>query len=387
MMTRELYISPPEQDGTVWISVSYVDNILTREERFTTSGASDVYLNHQRRISTDNGRTWSDPESIENMVAQTPKGGMAKYLCAHTVDRKRGSVYQPLMRRLWPDMKAYTMPWDKEYKSPLIDHTFVIENADTQSMMKYEEGPDVDPDNPFDPAFLKTNRAYPGNGMAIGDDSTVLFPISCITSDDRDEERQGVVLMRLDSGAGEWKASNQQYISKRLSSRGLIEPDVTILENGHILVVCRGNNTESTPGRKWMLLSSDGGRTLGPVEEFRYDDGSSFYSPSSIHKFIRSSKTGKLYWIANILPRPPEGGRPRYPLQICEIDEEIPAVKKDSLCVIDDRQENEPELIQFSNFSVIENRETLDIEIYLSRLGEDPKRPMRSGVYRYIYSP
>ncbi|MDD5678619.1 MAG: hypothetical protein PHW60_11635 [Kiritimatiellae bacterium] len=388
MLPRELYVPPPEQDEAVWINTSYADNSLTREERFTTSSASDVYLHHQRRISADNGRTWSDLEPIKDMVAQTPQGGIAAYLCAHTVDRKRGAVYQPLMRRLWPGMKAYTMPWDKAYKTPLIDHTFVIENAGTQRMMKYEEGPDFDPENPFDPAFCKTNRAYYGSGMAIGDDSAVFFPLSCITSNGRNEDRQCIVLMRRDPVGGDWRTSNQQYISPDLSSRGLLEePDAAILRNGNILVVCRGHNTVATPGRKWMLLSTDGGRTLGPVDEFRYDDGSSFYSPSSIHRFVRSSKTGRLYWIANILPRPPEGGRPRYPLQICEIDEDIPAVKKGTLCVIDNRRENEPELIQLSNFSVIENRETLDMEIYLSRLGEDPKRPMRSGVYRYIYTP
>ncbi len=85
---------------------------------------------------------------------------------------------------------------------------------------------------------------------------------------------------------------------------------------------------------------------------------------------------------------PPAGwGRPRYPLQICEIDEDIPAVKKESLCVIDDRHKDEPELLQLSNFSVIENRETLKLEIYISRLGEDRRHPRRCGIYRYIYSP
>ena len=29
--------------------------------------------------------------------------------------------------------------------------------------------------------------------------------------------------------------------------------------------------------------------TLGPVEELKYDDGSSFYSPSSYHRMIRHS--------------------------------------------------------------------------------------------------
>lgn len=388
MLPRELYWPPRAQDETVWLCTSYIDDSLTREERLCTTTAADVFLSHQRRVSRDNGRAWSDLEPVRGMVYDTPQGGMALYFGPHTIDRKRGYVYQPSMRRLWPGMKAYTMPWDKAYKSPLVDHAFVMENGHTARMMKYEEGPDFDPETPFAPAFLQTNRAYYGSGMAIGNDGAAFFPVACVTSGDSGEPRHGIVLMRRDPVAGDWRASNQRHISPDLSSRGLLqEPDAAILRNGNILVVCRGHNTATTPGRKWMLVSSDGGQTLNPVEEFHYDDGSSFYSPASIHKFVRSSKTGKLYWIANILPRPPEGGRPRYPLQICEIDEGIPAVKKDSLCVIDDRQKNETELLQLSNFSVIENRETLEIEIYISRLGEDRQHPRGCGIYRYMYSP
>ena len=72
-------------------------------------------------------------------------------------------------------------------------------------------------------------------------------------------------------------------------------------------------------------------------------------------------------------------------LKIAEIDEDSLTVKKDSLAVVDDRASGEPELIQFSNFQVIENRETLNFEIYMTRLGEDPDDPRRTVAYRYIY--
>ena len=166
-----------------------------------------------------------------------------------------------------------------------------------------------------------------------------------------------------------------------------MEPAVTILKNGTLLIVCRGNNTETTPGRKWFTTSVDGGRTLAPINEFKYHDGTSFYSPSSIHQFIRSTRNGKLYWITNIVPNPPNGGRPRYPLVMVEIDEENIAVRRESAVIIEDRRENEPEKIQFSNFSLIENRETLDFELYMTRLGENAEHPAQGSVWKYVISP
>ena len=103
----------------------------------------------------------------------------------------------------------------------------------------------------------------------------------------------------------------------------------------------------------------------------RCDSGEPLYSPASISKTIRSSKTGKLYWVSNILDVPPEGNSPRYPLQIVEIDERGPSFKKDTVTIIDDRDpERDSEHLQLSNFSLVDNRETGDIEIFLTRLGE-----------------
>ena len=139
--------------------------------------------------------------------------------------------------------------------------------------------------------------------------------------------------------------------------------------------------------RSWMLLSADGGRTLSPVTELRYSDGSRFYSPSSLHRFLRSSKNGKLYWVANIVPKPPRGNRPRYPLYIAEIDEESLGVIRDSLIVVDDRRDTDDKGVQLSNFCLLEDRETLNVEIYMSRFGQNAEHYWHTGVYRYIFTP
>ena len=65
----------------------------------------------------------------------------------------------------------------------------------------------------------------------------------------------------------------------------------------------------------------------------------------------------------------------------------VRAVRKDSLVEVDDRREGDSERLQLSNFSIIEDRETLDLEIYITRIGEDPQDFWRAGVYRYRFTP
>ncbi len=55
--------------------------------------------------------------------------------------------------------------------------------------------------------------------------------------------------------------------------------------------------------------------------------------------------------------------------------------------LVDDRGDRDPEALQLSNSSIRENREPLDIEIYLTRLGENVEHSWRAGGYRYIFSP
>ncbi len=126
-----------------------------------------------------------------------------------------------------------------------------------------------------------------------------------------------------------------------------------------------------SPGRTWMSVSKDGGRTWGPVIDLRYDTGEQFYSPAALSRLLRSGRTGKLYWFGNITPQPPQRCLPRYPLVMAEVEESIPALKKESLVVIADRDPaKDSELVQFSNFCLLDNQATGEIELYMSHFGE-----------------
>jgi len=388
MLPRELYLPPAGPNIGQRSSVSYTDGELTRVEMWSTECESDAPREHKRRTSRDNGRTWSELEDIEAAVnQQLPGGGIVTSGGGGQYDTRLGILYQVGLRRIWPGMPIYTYSWGA-HEHKFIDHVFVREDGGPERMFRYEDGPDFDPDNPFEAAYCENNRAYPGVHVEFAEDGTAYYPL--VTYKHRTDysfNRGGVRLMRRDPKSGEWTASDAQFVSAEVSSRGMLEPDVAVLRDGTLLVVCRGSDTPTTPGHKWMCTSQDGGRTLSPVEEFRYDDGSSFYSPSSIHRFFRSTKNGILYWLANICEDPPKGNSPRYPLWLAEIDEEKRAVKKDSLVLVDTRREGEPEGVQMSNWSLIEDRETLNVEMYLSRIGENAERFWESGVHRYTFVP
>ena len=382
LIERQQYLSAAGEDAAQWCRVYYPGAGLTRLEVHRTSAESDAYLDFKKRLSPDNGKTWGPFEKLPNVVQELPGGGLVTYPRGYFYDPTLGIQYQLIMRRMWPGMPAYTYNWGGEH--PFVQFSFVTENG-IEKQLKYEPGNDYDPADPFDTTFCAHNRAYMGTNMAFAEDGTAYLPIVCYRhGQDYGLSKGGVVLMRRDPVTGTWQPSNQIYIAPELSSRGLLEPAVTILKNGTILVVCRGSNTSTTPGRKWVTTSTDGGQTLSPIQEFKYHDGSSFYSPSSIHHFIRSTRNGRLYWITNIVPEPPQGNRPRYPLVMTEIDEAKIAVRKGSALIIEDRRENEPERIQFSNFSLLENRETLDFELYMTRLGENADHPWQAPVFKYV---
>ena len=134
------------------------------------------------------------------------------------------------------------------------------------------------------------------------------------------------------------------------------------LTDRRLLLMARGSTAVFPPnwdgtvengGHKWISLSGDGGHTWSAVTDLRYDTGDPFYSPSAFARFIRHSRTGRLFCFLNISSRQTVGNSPRYPLYMTEVEETIPTIRKDSLVVIDDRDpEHDTESVQFSNFSV-----------------------------------
>lgn len=187
-----------------------------------------------------------------------------------------------------------------------------------------------------------------------------------------------------------WEASHDIRLTGEQSSRGANECAVIELpQPGHIFMVIRGSNhpnpTGAIPAVKWKTLSTDYGRTWSECAHFTYRDGEGFMSPSSCSSSIRSSRTGKVYWIGNISRVLPRGNSPRYPLVMAELDEETLGLRKETLTIIEDREPTDPQDVQFSNFKLIEDPATGHIVVGMNRYMSAEHRHLPGcGSYTYV---
>lgn len=392
---RELYAKHPKKGTAINVSVCYVGPGLEREEIHSWEAVSDEPERPMRRRSRDNGRTWSELEPIADIVSKVGEY-MVYWGCGPMFYDADAGVTASIWLR-------------QTYKGPVyMNQCFYRLSRDNAmtwfeaKQLRYEDGPVFNPSDPANAEFLKRNRAYLGNNIIRHSNGTL---IHCVAAANVPyENKQGasyhpwVPADAKDIGSlcfvGKWNRETNDYgwtagkpvwVPLEVSSRGLMEPDVVELKDGRVLVVWRGSDTPVTEGRKWFSVSDDGGRTLSAVQELKYDDGSRFYSPSSIHRFIRHSITKKLYWVGNICAAPPRGNMPRYPLIIAEVDEAIPALKRNTVTVIDDRAPEEGPDVQLSNFSLFEDRETHHLELYLIKFAADPKDVWQSAdAFKYV---
>ena len=392
---KELYKKHPRPGAAALVSVSYVGSKLERMEVHALEIRDDVPSEPMRRYSTDNGRTWSEFEPLPETLS---------YLSGVEVWEGSGpKFFDPVagvLVEMWLRQIAHNGLYNNfTYYRFSHDHG---KTWATPKQLRYEEGADFDPKEPLKPGFLKRNQAYFGSnilhhskgkhGCEADVNGTLIHCVAHANAkvdpdNDKRQWRMGSLCFigRWDVSARDyqWTAGKRVEISPDLSSRGLMEPEVAELKDGRVLVIWRGSNTAKTPGRKWFSISSDGGMTLSEVQELKYDDGSSFYSPSSYHRMICHSVTKKLYWIGNISAVPPSGNSPRYPLVIAEVDEEIPALKKSTVTAIDNRQPGQNAAVQFSNFSLLENRKTHELELYLTTYGQDENNVFSADNYKY----
>ncbi len=373
---KELYLAHTETGVGLWVTAREITPQI-REEIHYEQSTSDTPKAGRRRRSSDNGATWSDFDTMPDPVFY--EAGKRIYWGPWP------QTYDPTTEK---NISVWLRQTDKTYNQCFVrtSHDLGLTWGDAEMLM-YEPGDDFDPADPLNPDFLTNNRAYFGQSILCHSNGTLIFPAAGANDPGNSSSQMSSLCFigQWDANAQEynWSAGDRVTITPDISSRGLMEPDLTELEDGRVLVIWRGSNTSTTPGRKWFSVSDDGGQTLSAVQELKYDDGDSFYSPSSYHRLIRHSVTDKLYWIGNITPSAPSGNSPRYPLVIAEVDEENVALLRDTVTVIDDRQYGDSSSVQLSNFSVLENRDTHEFEIYLMRLGADPADFWGSDSYKY----
>lgn len=418
-VTRELYAKAPDKKTSERRSQYYVNGTgLKRVEHRRLQRSSDWADQRYERYSDDNGQTWGEWVDIYSEIYEK-KGDdeINTYHGIETYNPRYGHFVSIGMRRIFfgGHEEAY-----KEYRSRgnvgFVDHCLLAIRSDScrdriMELVKYEKGGDYDTHNWRDSAYINNNRAYMGNGVEVLDNGEILFPIaanivSCCRFLDLDVNEvfpscpnimKGLIVVRgrFNESRGHYDLSFSRpvVISDLKSSRGVLEPDVVMLPSNRIVAVFRGSNVErerwntriepSTPAHKWYCYSADGGKTFTDPVPWHFDNREVFYSGSNISRFVRSIKNGKVYWIGNISDHNTYGNHPRYPLVIAEVNDRGLLIKE-TLTIIDTRREGDAEKLQLSNFSILQDRETGLIELYLTKLGQRKGYTWWADSYRYF---
>ena len=417
---KQLLIPSPDSITATKMNIHYIGTGLKQSEYRANISSSDWTDTHRKRYSSDNGKTWTNWQPVFKKAPEQNgfvlSGDFAQDDRA-TFDPASGMLIKPAFQRILmgDPTKALSAVWMGDRK--FFDHGFYQfssdngESWDEGHLLKYESGPDFDPENWGNPKYLRTNEMYIG-GITIHSKGNVIIaatvPVPFRNEEDEkipvvfpNTYREGCVAGAI-CFVGKWNAelkdyswqiSNSIFLPRKISTRGLVEIDISELKDGRLLLIMRGSNVGldpmECPGRKWYSLSEDGGLTWSEIKDLRYDTGEQFYSPATFAKTIRSTATGKLYCVLNINTTPPLGNGPRYPLQIVEIDEDKVCLKKETVTIIDELNPGlDSKHLQLSNFGLFENRENKTIELYLTRLGErgGGAKIWDSDTYRYVIS-
>ena len=380
-----------------------------RTERLTYEVKSDYCLTLAVRHSHDNGRTWS-PFAVER--AQNPRqNGFERedswFAVCH--DRQRGHDVRFDFQRVFVGTGPEALSAYWQGVESFHDHGLYCLTRDqgrtftTPRLLRFEDGEDFDEADWGRPGYLKRNTMYGGYTAIVTRAGKVLYPFTTPARIRTECGEQATGAVRCMIGTWDqqeedyrWEVSTEIAVPLEWSGRGLMEPTLAELQDGRVVMGMRGstalsrllcpegNVTVTQPGRHWLSISEDGGHTWGPVRDWRYADGRPFYSPSALARLLRHS-SGRLFWVGNICPEPPDGNMPRHPLVIAAVDEEGPGLIRDSVTVIDTKGEDErvaPEF-QLSNFCLLENAQTGALELYLTRYGESAEHWLQANAYRY----
>lgn len=376
------------------------------------SAESDYISTSVCRISDDNGRSYGEWKPNEESGTSVMYGEDERIYIVY------GKVWNPHHKHyvatgfsryfLEGHEAAYAKYWARGEKT-YFDHQAVClyregeEDPFSEHLVMYEQGKEFDPKNPRDVEHLKKNNGY-CNAPIVLKNGDIAVPVGVPVD-------VGCAIAGLDVkrvfpscphiqncvvvARGQYNKASQRYdftfsnpiiLSDLQSSRGIGEPILAELEGGRLLLVMRGSNVESpewntriepsAPSFKWYSYSDNGGADFSAAQPWHFDDREVIYSSATLSAFRRSSKNGKLYWFGNITDHSAYGNFPRYPLYVAQVDEKTGLLIKKSLTLIDTRHEGESEALQLSNFEIIEDRESLNFELSLSKLGQyDAKAP------------
>jgi len=392
-ITRDDYIASPEPGCAVGKAVTAYTHPSASwlVQAYHEIRGSDRFDCYWRRWSGDNGASWTESQQILGVEEHD----------SYTLRRGELFFYYD------PDVDRLLQIYD-EGKMPADEPLAAAKSYKLMCEMSTDGGRTFDPplqiiqkgydaDHYLENVWHGKNSAQTSCGSIEKlSDGTLLFPISVYTLDEQGEIYNptgghtfscvAALLGRWtdDASAIEWELGQMAVPDPMRTTRGFCEPTLSELENGRILMICRGSNdaNPSLRGYKWRMMSSDLGRSWSDGEPLTFSDGGELLSPATCSRLLRHS-SGDLYWFGNILSDNPVGNGPRYPLQYARVDESNGGIIRDSVVVIDDRQAGEYEGVQLSNFWVYEDRESGEFLLSMHRLFPARRGDWTSPCVRY----
>jgi hypothetical protein len=122
------------------------------------------------------------------------------------------------------------------------------------------------------------------------------------------------------------------------------------------------------PSYKWFSVSRDDGKSWSAAEPWTCDDGTSFFSPSSMSILFKHS-SGRCFWVGNVTRENCRGNLPRWPLVIGEVDPQSLRLIRRTMVEVDTEQAGDrPQgRLDLSHVTMIEDRRTRELVLVYPR--------------------
>ncbi len=340
------------------------------------------------RLSADNGVTWVNAPMTPDYMAGLAEG-FRRAPTTWVLDPKKGLLVTIVNSLDVPGLDP------KIAEPPIAQKTYYLRyrvSADGGKTWLFEEPivaqGNYTSDKPFDGIEIGKSSIYVGDQGCIPlviKNGSILVPVQTTPMTPEgtaynpgNGHTYTDVLVLIGSWDKQnrlvWRSSARVTGDPEKSTRGMIEPTLTELNDGRVLMVMRGSNistgqsVSSLPSYKWYSISKDGGLTWDKPQAWTYDDGTAFFSPSAMSTLFRHS-SGRHFWIGNITGENPQGNLPRWPLVMGEVDGKSAKLIRSSVLTLDTREmaDESRGRLDISHFTVTEDRQTKEIVVCYPR--------------------
>jgi hypothetical protein len=375
--------------------LQYVDIQSYKDKSFYTSQTYE-------RVSQDNGKSFTE-RNLEACAKSEDLGEAEQVLGASLVlDEKRDLLFR--FRR---SQKGCYRAGDDHFWNLMMStrkswYQISRDGGDTWGELKQiiDSRPGFDGDNWSAVTQYGKNGAVPTD-FTFNEEGDVIAAFSLYNYH---AMKEGALSYAVVYARGTWKESDGEFdwtfgdvveLPPDVSSYGCIEPCTVSLGGGRLAnaMRCQGDASRGIYSLRYVTHSEDSGRTWSEPAPLCYDDGSTVWNPAAYASFFRSSKTGKVYFVSNILDEPVYRQAPRYRLAIAEFDSDRMCLVRDSVHIIQEKPDDAPAARRYSNWSKYEDRETQELVLLLA---EEPRyknyadfsepKDMAADLYEYRLS-